>query len=277
MSNLNFHDIFQKSLQSGISGAGAMTIQVSSLMWLRTTMNYQYKFGGQMIPTIKNLFKEGGILRFYRGYVPALMVAPIARFGDCFTNQIALNYFSQTNLPLAVQTGSASVIAGFWRILTLPVDAWKTSMQVHGKEGGKILMSKVRKEGIKGLYQGAIASSTATMMGHFPFFLTYNYCDTYIPKVKYSEDALKALTRNAGIGFMATMVSDTVSNSMRVIKTYKQTHHENISYREVVSDILRKDGFSGLMFRGLKTKIFTNGLQGVVFSIFYKYFGEKFN
>ena len=277
MSNLNFHDIFQKSLQSGISGAGAMTIQVSSLMWLRTTMNYQYKFGGQMIPTIKNLYKEGGILRFYRGYVPALMVAPIARFGDCFTNQIALNYFSDTNLPLAVQTGSASVMAGFWRILTLPVDAWKTSMQVHGKDGGKILMSKVRKEGIKGLYQGAIASSTATMMGHFPFFLTYNYFDKYIPKVKYSEDALKALTRNAGIGFMATMVSDTVSNSMRVIKTYKQTHHEKISYREVVSDILRKDGFTGLMFRGLKTKIFTNGLQGVVFSIFYKYFGEKFN
>lgn len=277
MSNLNFHDIFQKSLQSGISGAGATTIQVSSLMWLRTTMNYQYKFGGQMIPTIKNLYKEGGILRFYRGYVPALMVAPIARFGDCFSNQIALNYFSDTNLPLAVQTGSASVMAGFWRILTLPVDAWKTSMQVHGKEGGKILMSKVRKEGIKGLYQGAIASSTATMMGHFPFFLTYNYFDKYIPKVKYSEDALKALTRNAGIGFMATMVSDTVSNSMRVIKTYKQTHHEKISYREVVSDILRKDGFTGLMFRGLKTKIFTNGLQGVVFSIFYKYFGEKFN
>ena len=277
MSNLNFHDIFQKSLQSGISGAGAMTIQVSSLMWLRTTMNYQYKFGGQMIPTIKNLYKEGGILRFYRGYVPALMVAPIARFGDCFSNQIALNYFSDTNLPLALQTGSASVMAGFWRILTLPVDAWKTSMQVHGKDGGKILVSKVRKEGIKGLYQGAIASSTATMMGHFPCFLTYNYCDKYIPKVKYSEDALKALTRNAGIGFMATMVSDTVSNSMRVIKTYKQTHHEKISYREVVSDILRKDGFTGLMFRGLKTKIFTNGLQGVVFSIFYKYFGEKFN
>jgi len=175
---------------------------------------------------------------------------------------------------LAIQTGSASVMAGGWRILTLPVDTWKTSLQVHGNKGIQVLKDKVAKEGVKGLYNGALASSTATMMGHFPFFLTYNYCDNYFPKVKYSDDALKALSRNALIGFCATLVSDTVSNSMRVIKTYKQTHPENIKYSQVIKEILAKDGLQGLMFRGLKTKIFTNGLQGVVFSIFYKYFGE---
>ena len=277
MSQTSFQNIFEKSVKTGVSGAGAMTIQVTSLMWLRTTMNYQYKFGGQMIPTIQNLYKEGGILRFYRGYVPALMVAPIARFGDCFSNQLALNYFSGTDLPLAIQTGSASVMAGGWRILTLPIDAWKTSLQVHGNKGIQVLRDKIAKEGVKGLYNGAIASSTATMMGHFPFFLTYNYCDEYIPKIKYKDDPLKALSRNAFIGFCATFVSDTVSNSMRVIKTYKQTHHENIKYSEIVKDILQKEGVNGLLFRGLKTKLFTNGLQGVVFSIFYKYFGEKFS
>jgi len=272
---MNYPEIFEKSLKSGVSGASAMTIQVSSLMWLRTTMNYQYKFGGQMIPTIKNLYKEGGILRFYKGYVPALMVGPISRFGDTFTNELALNLLKDTNLPLSLQTGCASVMAGGWRILTLPIDAWKTSLQVHGNKGVDILKLKVQKEGIKGLYNGAIASSTATMIGHFPWFTTYNYMNLYIPRVKYSEEPLKALGRNALIGFCASFVSDTVSNSMRVIKTYKQTHPDNIGYRKVVEEVLEKDGINGLLFRGLKTKIFTNGLQGIIFSIFYKFISEK--
>lgn len=271
----DYKSIFDKSVKSGVSGAGAMYIQVSSLMWLRTTMNYQYKFGGQMIPTIQHLYKEGGLLRFYRGYIPALMVGPLSRFGDTFSNALALNLCKDTNLPLPIQTGLASITAGGWRILTLPIDAWKTSLQVHGNNGMSVLKSKMAKEGISGLYHGAIASSTATMIGHFPFFLTYNYCDEYIPKISYKEDLLKALSRNAAIGFCASLTSDTVSNSMRVIKTYKQTHQEKIGYRELVSEIIKKDGINGLLFRGLKTKLFTNGLQGIVFSIFYKYIGEK--
>lgn len=38
--------ILLKAIKSGAAGAGAMTIQVTSLMWMRTTMNYQFKNGG---------------------------------------------------------------------------------------------------------------------------------------------------------------------------------------------------------------------------------------
>ena len=51
--------ILKKSLGGGFSGAVAMSFQVTSLMWLRTTMNYQYRHGGAIVPTIKTLFKEG--------------------------------------------------------------------------------------------------------------------------------------------------------------------------------------------------------------------------
>ncbi len=34
-----------KALQGGTSGAMAMSIQVVTLMWMRTTMNYQYRYG----------------------------------------------------------------------------------------------------------------------------------------------------------------------------------------------------------------------------------------
>jgi hypothetical protein len=34
---------------------------------------------------------------------------------------------------------------------------------------------------------------------------------------------------------------------------------------------MRKDGLKGLFFRGLKTKLLTNGVQGVIFSIAWRY------
>lgn len=38
--------------------------------------------------------------------------------------------------------------------------------------------------------------------------------------------------------------------------------------------MVTKDGYTGLLFRGLKTKLMTNGVQGVVFSIVWRYFEE---
>ena len=38
--------------------------------------------------------------------------------------------------------------------------------------------------------------------------------------------------------------------------------------------IIAKEGFGGLWTRGLSTKIVANGLQGVMFSVGYKYFTE---
>ena len=268
-------NIFIKSVLSGTSGAGAMTIQVSSLMWLRTIMNYQYKNGGTLKDTSKLLYKQGGIFRFYQGYIPALMIGPISRFGDTFVNTLSLELFNNNNkfkdTPIFVQTAFASVLAGIWRISTIPIDAWKTSKQVHGKDGIIILQNRYKKDGIKSLYQGAMASSLATMIGHYPWFLTYNYLNSYLPKYRYDENISLALLRNATIGFSASAVSDTVSNSMRVIKTVKQTNTNNIKYIDIVKTI----GIRGLLFRGLETKILTNGIQGIVFSVFFKFFQEK--
>merc|ERR1712216_392726 len=35
-----------RAFRGGLAGMGAMVIQVFSFMWLRTTMNYQYRYGG---------------------------------------------------------------------------------------------------------------------------------------------------------------------------------------------------------------------------------------
>lgn len=46
---IDFKEIIVNAAKSGTAGATAMTIQVMSLMWMRTTMNYQFKNGGSFI------------------------------------------------------------------------------------------------------------------------------------------------------------------------------------------------------------------------------------
>lgn len=41
---LTFSQIISKSVKSGLSGGMAMIIQVSTLMWMRTIMNFQYRY-----------------------------------------------------------------------------------------------------------------------------------------------------------------------------------------------------------------------------------------
>ena len=67
---VNWGEVIRKAgaraLGGGIPGAAAMGIQVGSLMWLRTTMNYQYRHGTTTTQAMRHLYKEGGIARFYK-------------------------------------------------------------------------------------------------------------------------------------------------------------------------------------------------------------------
>ena len=85
------------------------------------------------------------------------------------------------------------------------------------------------------------------------------------------------LFRNAGIGLFASIISDTVVNSFRVIKTTKQsigTKHD-LTYTETIKMILAADGWKGLFGRGLRTRILANALQSIVFTVIWRGLAEK--
>lgn len=42
----------KKALSGGLAGMGAQAINVLALMWMRTIMNYQYRFGWSLRPLI---------------------------------------------------------------------------------------------------------------------------------------------------------------------------------------------------------------------------------
>jgi len=274
-------EVLQKALkragQGGLAGAMAMGINVCALMWIRTTINYQYRYGTGTMEAFRTLYKEGGIPRFYRGLAPALIQGPLSRFGDTAANTGMLAFldsFDATEgLPVGVKTIAASVAAALFRIFLMPVDTFKTTMQVEGKDGISKLMTKFRSNGPTVFYQGALAAASATFVGHYPWFFTYNYLSAALPK---TDDPLGKLARSAVIGFCSSAVSDTCSNSIRVVKVYKQANTEHVSYPEAVRRVVKEDGWGGLFGRGLKTKILANGLQGIMFSVLWKYIDEKF-
>ena len=312
-----------KALGGGKAGASAAVVQVFSLMWLRTSMNRQYRYGGDLSSSLKALWDEGGIPRLYQGLPFALIQGPLTRFGDTAANVGVLTLLETIpetrSLPLPAKTAVGSIVAGAWRILLMPIDASKTAMQVEGSAGLRNLYKIAREEGPGILYQGAVAQAAATAVGHFPWYLTYNFLNDHLPTVTAAAAAattasaaadskeallLLSLARSAFMGLCSSCVSDVCSNSLRVIKTTKQTarlgnntsnvvpepgqsgtatkttttttdtYVQDLSYTDVVKNIIAQDGLQGLFGRGLQTRLLTNAIQGAVFSVLWRYFQQ---
>eukprot|EP00525_Craspedostauros_australis_P004650 CAMPEP_0198119394 /NCGR_PEP_ID=MMETSP1442-20131203/25422_1 /TAXON_ID= /ORGANISM="Craspedostauros australis, Strain CCMP3328" /LENGTH=67 /DNA_ID=CAMNT_0043777847 /DNA_START=172 /DNA_END=372 /DNA_ORIENTATION=- len=65
------------------------------------------------------------------------------------------------------------------------------------------------------------------------------------------------------------MVSDTVVNAARVVKTTKQSvaTKRDMSYAEIIRMIVAADGWKGLFGRGLRTRIVANAVQSILFTV----------
>jgi len=269
----DFKSALMGALGGGLSGAAAMVLQVLTLMPLRTVMNYQYRYGTNTTRAIRTLYHDGGWTRYYQGLSAALVQGPVSRFGDTAANVgilalLASNSYTKT-LPSPVKTIFVSTAAALFRLVLTPVDTLKTTMQTQGKDGMKILRARVAAEGIGSLWYGAIATGAATFVGNYPWFATYNFLEDNLPE---STTLFQKVVREAFVGFCASVISDTVSNSLRVLKTYRQVNETRISYMDAARAVIAVDGVTGLFGRGLKTRIIANGLQGLMFSVLWKIF-----
>ncbi|KAH8053880.1 mitochondrial carrier protein [Aureococcus anophagefferens] len=207
-----------KALGGGLSGASAGVVQVLSLMWLRTAMNYEYSNGGNStVATVRSLYAEGGVPRLYRGVQYALACASVAAAG--------------------------------WRILIAPVDTYKTALQVEGSVDG--LGARVAANGPAVLWRGCLAAAAATFVGNYPWFLTYNYLDGVLPA---ADPGLEKLARRAALGVAASCASDVCSNGLRVVKTKVQTSPDADASPLDVARVLDETA-PGLLGRGLKTRL----------------------
>lgn len=123
-----------------------------------------------------------------------------------------------------------------------------------------VLRDRIKRYGPGTLWSGAWATAAANFVGSFPWyvtphvfspvsyvcswrksclirFATYNYLSLHLPNPSEFHHShfgftMLKLSRQALIGFVSSVVSDTISNSLRVIKTYRQTAEEDVGYRE---------------------------------------------
>ena len=153
----------------------------------------------------------------------------------------------------------------------MPVDTVKTVLQVHGEAGMEQLQARIAVVGLGCMYDGALAAALATLVGHFPWFVTHNYLTSLFPDENHSSGAFTKLSRRAAIGFASSVVSDCVSNGVRVLKTVKQTSQVQVTYGDVLSNLLQTEGVWGLMGRGLGTKVLANGISAMLFTVMWKW------
>jgi len=258
------------AMKGGFAGLLAGVLQVFSFMWLRTSMNYQYYNGGSLQSALSALWEEGGVRRLYQGISLALVQAPLSRFGDTAANAGVLvfmdAYFPEAPLPL--KTAAASTAAGLWRIFLTPIDTLKTVRQVRGDEGMAVLMDRVQRRGPGELYAGAFASFAANWAGNFPYFAVFNSLSETWPA---PDDTAARIVRNGVMGMCASGSSDIVSNSLRVLKTLRQSSADpEMGYLEAAKQVIEKDGLLGFLGRGLETRLLVNVLQGTFFTIVWK-------
>lgn len=146
---------------------------------------------------------------------------------------------------------------------------FRCRLQVEGPQAYAQLIAKVRSGGAGVLYEGALANMAASFVGGYPFWLSFNYLSRAFPTAEGGPLAAKLL-RRAAIGFVSTAVSDCLSNSLRVLKTARQTSAESLSYSAAAKAVVAKDGVAGLFVRGLQTRLLVNGLQSSLFVVLWK-------
>jgi hypothetical protein len=268
---------FRKGMGGGIPGAIAGVIQVIALMWLRTVINHQSRYGASFAQSMKLLYKEGGIARFYSGLGFALVQAPASRFVATASNDgilaLLANLPATRNWGPGITTMFASTFVGVFRLLLMPIDTCKTVLQVDSQEGFRNLMKRVRQGKISVLYAGSIATAVSAIVGHYPWFVSFNY----LKEAEWLTLLIPSkLLRNAAIGLVSSIVSDAVVNVFRVVKTTKQSmgSKHDMSYGETIRMILAADGWKGLFGRGLRTRILANALQSILFTVIWRGLAE---
>lgn len=270
----------RRGIGGGIPGAIAGVIQVVTLIWLRTITNYQFRYGTTMKVAMETLYKEGGIPRFYKGLSFALVQAPLARFVSTAANDGVESLMASLDMTKAWGPGRTTIVAsfivGFYRMLLMPIDTCKTVLQVDSEQGFRDLIRKVKSGKISVLYQGGLANAIAAICAHYPWFFTYN---TLSRSIMINKLIKSNLLRHAGIGFISSAVSDTLTNSIRVVKTTKQSLASKhiVSYGDVIFKILSVDGWKGLFGRGLRTRVLGNAIQSVLFTTIWRGLAERRN
>lgn len=244
-----------KALEKSNKAFSASFINTSLFLWLNTITQHQYKNGNNFKNTVAILYKNGGIPRFYNGFIPTVINTSCNRFLDYLTHET----IQVDNLFTKVFVGG--ILASALKIVITPLETYKVMNQIHGNKAFKLLKLRTKNNGIKSLWKGSNDIALTNFVEHIGWFNTYEYLDRKLPK------DMNVILRSGFLGLTSSVTTDVLSNHLKIVKTMKQT--TNLNYNQIINEIIKKNGVQGLFLRGLSTKLMTNSLYGITFSLLY--------
>lgn len=263
-----------------------MVVQVLLVMWLHTAINYQLMEGCSLLEAISRLYGEDGLKRFYEGVWVALILAPLARFGDTAMNAAALSLSTRAERSGCCGTARAtllgSLMATGWRLCIYPLDTLKKMLQVKGSDGWRLISERIAVHGAGDLYAGALGSVVFIAVGHYTWFCAFNVLSKFFPErvgggtAGACSGCCRDRVRHGYIGLSASLIGTVVTNGLRVVKTTKQLAGDaSTSYAATVQGILAHGGVAALLGAGLPGRLALNVLSGLLFSILWKGLEER--
>jgi hypothetical protein len=232
---------------------------------------------------IKARLQEEGIASLYSGAVAQALATAVsedmgeyiyisccdAGFEECeFEPKQCSSETKKKHTHLTTTLSTVGCLAG--RALALLPDL-QLPVVPHPRAAPRPAPAAPRPQRVSGSVETneAMNHPTCSYLGvHRPFIFPFYFADVH-PRT-HNHQCL-----NTETGLCASTVSDCCSNSIRVIKTTKQTSESNVTYKDAVRQIIEKDGVLGLLGRGLQTRLAVNALQGMVFSVAWRFLEES--
>eukprot|EP01036_Dinobryon_divergens_P033041 gene33041-42750_t len=126
--------------------------------------------------------------------------------------------------------------------------------------------------------EGAIAASAATFVGHYPWFVVYNYLSTSLLSAEQFTDIVH---HDSSSLIVLQILSNMDVKALELLRSAfivdgdgddRSDKSLQMSYVDIAKTIVREEGWQGLFGRGLQTRLLSNALQGMLFSVLFKYF-----
>lgn len=252
-------------LKTLISITGATCIQQTSTYWLKTVIKNQYVYGKSIPVTFNNLFQSKETFRFYRGIIPNIMKALVSRNSDILFHKFYSKNLNSNKEYIAMISGLSSSIV---KVGTMPFDTVSNLYQIHGKKAKDIITKQFQKEDYF-YYRGTGAYLALTTIGSSAWLYTYS-------QLSEKELHKNKNVNNALIGVGSSVISDIVVNPFRILKTYKQSNSDYITYSQIVKRIIKEEqNYIQAYFRGYGLRMGLNAFNSGIFMVLWKNFDKS--
>mmetsp|Transcript_4366 Transcript_4366/g.7549 ORF Transcript_4366/g.7549 Transcript_4366/m.7549 type:complete len:318 (+) Transcript_4366:78-1031(+) len=260
-----------KSLLAGGVG-GICTVMVGYPFELVKVKMQTSEGGRSMGQVVRNTFRNGGVLAFYRG-VPAHLVGVMPIFSLSFwgfdTGKRLMQWTLQKEELTTLQLCAASLFSSFaTTVVMTPMDQVKVLMQTQKVGAGGVPQYSgtwdctqhiYRREGLRGLYKGTIATLARDVPGFMTYFVVYELAKDALMRWYGIDPRLGSISpvpilTAGGLGGVAAWA---VIFPIDTIKSRFQKAPEG-TYRgiwDVYQELVRREGYAAL-YRGVRPALF---------------------